>query len=71
MLGIVRDEVAPLIGREQEQRLLTSVLDEVAARGQALVLRGEAGIRKSRLLSDTARAARERGMSMPAAAPAA
>ena len=62
MLGSVRDEVAPVIGRGQEQRLLTSVLDEVAARGQALVLRGEADIGKSRLISDTARAARERGM---------
>lgn len=62
MLGSVRNEVAPVIGREQEQRLLTSVLDEVAARGQALVLRGEADIGKSRLISDTARAARERGM---------
>jgi predicted ATPase len=54
MLGSVRDEVAPVIGREQEQRLLTSVLDEVAARDQALVLRGEADIGKSRLISDTA-----------------
>jgi DNA-binding CsgD family transcriptional regulator len=40
------------------------LLDEVAARGQALVLRGEAGIGKSRLLSDIAQAARERGMSV-------
>src|SRR6516162_4112366 len=64
MLGAVGEEVAPLIGREQEQTLLTSVLDEVGARGQALVLRGEAGIGKSRLLSDMAHAARERGMSV-------
>ena len=64
MLGTVGDEVAPLIGREQEQSLLTSVLDEVAARGEALVLRGEAGIGKSRLLSDIAQGARERGMSV-------
>jgi AAA ATPase-like protein len=34
----------------------------VATRGQALVLRGEPGIGKSRLLSETAQAAGERGM---------
>jgi len=68
MLGNVRDEVAPLVGREQEQSLLASVLDHVAVRGQALLLRGEAGIGKSRLISDTARAARERGMSALTAA---
>ena len=64
MLGTVRDEVAPVVGRGQEQALLTSVLDDVATRGQALLLRGEAGIGKSRLLSDTAQAARERGMAV-------
>ena len=67
MLGTVRDEVAPVVGRGQEQALLTSVLDDVATRGQALLLRGEAGIGKSRLLSDTAQAARERGMAVLAA----
>src|SRR6202521_2822678 len=64
MLGMARDEGAPLLGRDQEQGLLASALDEVATRGQALVLRGEPGIGKSRLLSETARAARERGMSV-------
>jgi DNA-binding CsgD family transcriptional regulator len=39
-------------------------LDEVATRGQALVLRGDPGIGKSRLLSDTVRSAQERGMSV-------
>ena len=68
MLGTVCDEVAPLVGRKQEQSLLASVLDDVALRGQALLLRGEAGIGKSRLISDTARAARERGMSALTAA---
>src|SRR5919197_2616500 len=62
MLGTAHDEAAPLLGRLQEQALLTSLLDEVATRGQALVLRGEPGIGKSRLLSEAARAARERGM---------
>ena len=59
-----RDEAAPLLGRDQEQGLLRSVLDEVTTRGQALVLRGDPGIGKSRLLSDTNEAARERGMSV-------
>ena len=39
-------------------------MDEVATRGQALVLRGEPGIGKSRLLSAAARTARERGISV-------
>jgi predicted ATPase len=64
MLATARDEAAPLLGRDQEQRLLRSLLDEVAIHGQALVLRGEPGVGKSRLLSDTARIARERGMSV-------
>jgi AAA ATPase-like protein len=64
MLGTSRDDAAPLLGRDQEQALLTSLLDEVSERGQALVLRGEPGIGKSRLLSETARQARERGMTV-------
>src|SRR3954451_18712429 len=68
MLGTARDEAAPPFpGRAQEQALLTSLLDEVATRGQALVLRGEPGIGKSRLLSEATRAARERGMKVLAA----
>jgi len=63
-LATARDEAAPLLGRDQEQGLLRSVLDEVTTRGQALVLRGDPGIGKSRLLSDTNEAARERGMSV-------
>ncbi|HUO72394.1 MAG TPA: AAA family ATPase [Solirubrobacteraceae bacterium] len=64
MLATARDEAAPVLGRDQEQSLLRSLLDEVAVHGQALVLRGEPGVGKSRLLSDTARTARERGMSV-------
>jgi DNA-binding CsgD family transcriptional regulator len=64
MLGSARDDTAPLLGREQEQMLLASLLDEIATRGQALVLRGEAGIGKSRLLSEAAHQARERGMTV-------
>ncbi|MGB0093347.1 MAG: AAA family ATPase [Solirubrobacteraceae bacterium] len=64
MLATARDEAVPLLGREQEQSLLRSLLDEVAIHGQALVLRGAPGVGKSRLLSDTARTARDRGMSV-------
>jgi DNA-binding CsgD family transcriptional regulator len=63
MLG-TRDDASPFLGRGQEQALLTSLLDEVADRGQALVLRGEPGIGKSRLLSEAAREARVRGMTV-------
>jgi DNA-binding CsgD family transcriptional regulator/tetratricopeptide (TPR) repeat protein len=62
MLRTARDDTTPLLGREEEQRLLASLLDEITTRGQALVLRGEPGIGKSRLLSEAARHARERGM---------
>src|SRR6476619_7129049 len=68
MLSTTRDDAAPLLGRTEEQGLLASLLDEVATRGQALVLRGEPGIGKSRLLSETARSARERGMTVLTAA---
>ena len=64
MVGTARDEAAPLLGRREEQRLLTSLLDDVVTRGQALVLRGEPGIGKSRLLSEAERTARERGMAV-------
>jgi DNA-binding CsgD family transcriptional regulator len=64
MLGTARDEAAPLVGRLPERALLVSLLDEVATRGQALVLRGEPGIGKSRLLSEAAHAARARGMAV-------
>ena len=43
---------------------MTSLLDEVATRGQTLVLRGGPGIGKSRLLSEAARDARAPGMSV-------
>lgn len=66
--GTAHHEAAPLLGRVEEQNLLTSLLDDVATRGHALVLRGEPGIGKSRLLSATERTARERGMAVLATA---
>src|SRR3954449_9138916 len=64
MLATAHVEPTPLLGRLEEQSLLTSLLDDVAARGHALVLRGEPGIGKSRLLSAAERTARERGMAV-------
>jgi len=64
MLGTAHDEATPLLGRLEEQELLTSLFDEVAMRGQALVLRGPPGIGKSRLLAEAVRTARERGMAV-------
>lgn len=68
MLQAAHDEAVPLIGRVDEERLLDSLLDEVTIHGRALVLRGEPGIGKSRLLAEAARQARERGMAVLTAA---
>jgi hypothetical protein len=64
MLGTAHDEATPLLGRLQEQKLLTSLFEDVALHGQALVVHGEPGIGKSRLLSEAVRTARERGMAV-------
>ena len=64
MLGPVHVVAAPLLGRAEERGRLTSLLDAVGHRGQALVLRGEPGIGKSRLLSVAAQTARDRGMTV-------
>ncbi len=64
MLASAHNGALPLVGRVEEQSLLTSLLDDVVARGQALVLHGEPGIGKSRLLAKAEEAARERGMTV-------
>src|ERR1700733_7709847 len=64
MIGSAHGEAEPLLGRREEQSLMTSLLDDVARRGQAFVLSGEPGIGKSRLLSMCERMARERGMAV-------
>src|SRR5215218_3340362 len=64
MLGTALDEATPLLGRLEEQKRLTSLFEDVALHGQALVLHGEPGIGKSRLLSEAVRTARERGMAV-------
>jgi DNA-binding CsgD family transcriptional regulator len=62
MLAPAHDGAGPLLGREAETKLLTSLLDGVHSRGGTLVLRGEPGIGKSRLLAETVATARDRGM---------
>ena len=64
MLGTAHDEATPLLGRIEERNLLTSLFDDVAVHGQALVLHGEPGIGKSRLLAEAVRTARERGLTV-------
>jgi predicted ATPase len=61
MLGN-RESAIGLVGRHREQRLLASLFAAVATRGEALMLRGEPGIGKSRLLSEAAQTANERDM---------
>src|ERR1044071_7911496 len=61
MLG-KRELSVPLVGRDPERRLLASLFAAVATRGEALVLRGEPGIGKSRLLSEAAQTANEGDM---------
>jgi hypothetical protein len=54
----------PLFGREAELELLTGLLDMVQRSGAALVLRGEPGIGKSRLLAEAMSLAGQRNMSV-------
>jgi DNA-binding CsgD family transcriptional regulator len=58
------DDRSPLLGREAEIAALTGLLDDVGRAGAALLLRGEPGIGKSRLLVELAAIARERGISV-------
>jgi ATP/maltotriose-dependent transcriptional regulator MalT len=53
----------PLLGRQEETRVLASLLDALrAGRGGAVVVEGPAGIGKSRLLAEAARMAKDAGM---------
>ncbi|MGD9891624.1 MAG: AAA family ATPase [Dehalococcoidia bacterium] len=51
-----------LIGRDHELGVLHEMVDQITARGDALVVRGEAGIGKSALLTAAGRRARDQGM---------
>jgi hypothetical protein len=57
-----------LFGREREVQALGDLIDHIGERGGALVVRGEAGIGKSALLSTACMRARDRGMLVLAAA---
>src|SRR6202008_2897271 len=54
---------SPYVGRETDRRLLANLLQACASagRGRIVVLRGEAGIGKSRLVDETMAAAAEDG----------
>src|SRR6516162_4678133 len=54
----------PLLGRDAEVELLASLFDDIGDGGGALVLYGEPGIGKSRLLAVAAGFARERGFTV-------
>ena len=60
----VSENKAPLLGREAELEQLTDLLDAVDRHGAALVVRGEPGIGKSRLISEAADLARRRKMTV-------
>ena len=63
-MSIAGGNPAPLLGRDAEIELLASLLDGIQEGGGALVLSGEPGIGKSRLLAVAAGFARERGFTV-------
>jgi tetratricopeptide (TPR) repeat protein len=63
-MSIARSNRGPLLGRDAEIELLASLLDGIRVGGEALVLYGEPGIGKSRLLGVAAAFARERGFTV-------
>src|SRR5580693_678085 len=67
-MSIAASNPGPLVGRDAEIELLTSLLDGIPGAGGALVLYGEPGIGKSRLLAVAAGLARERGFTVLSAA---
>jgi DNA-binding CsgD family transcriptional regulator len=64
MAGAAGDVGRPLLGRDAETTLLKELLDRIESSGGALVIRGEPGIGKSRLLAEAAALARERAMTV-------
>src|SRR3954454_22591796 len=59
-----RTAAGRLLGRNAEVELLTALLDGVDDAGSTLVFHGEPGVGKSRLLSEAARLARERDITV-------
>jgi DNA-binding CsgD family transcriptional regulator len=68
LMSIAASNPGPLLGRDAEIELLASLLDGIEGGGGALVLYGEPGIGKSRLLAVAADVARERGFTVLTAA---
>ena len=64
MLAAARDNAGPLLGRDAEIETLTSLLEGIESGGGALVLHGEPGIGKSRLLAEAEALARERSIAV-------
>src|SRR3954452_21371802 len=64
MPSTVRATAGPLLGRDTEVELVTTMLDGVDAAGSTLVLRGEPGIGKSRLIAEAVRLAGERDITV-------
>jgi DNA-binding CsgD family transcriptional regulator len=64
LMPIAASNPVPLLGRDAEIELLTALLDGVQDGGSSLVLHGEPGIGKSRLLEVTTAFARERGFTV-------
>ncbi len=62
MAGAAGDVARPLLGRDAETTLLRELLDRIESSGSALVIHGEPGIGKSRLLAEATALARERAM---------
>jgi hypothetical protein len=60
VVSAAASNLAPLLGREAEVELLTSLLGRIENGGGILVLRGEPGSGKSRLLAEAAALAHER-----------
>lgn len=63
-MPVTASNLGPLLGRDAEIELLASLLDGIHGGGGALVLHGEPGIGKSRLLAVAAASARERGFTV-------
>jgi DNA-binding CsgD family transcriptional regulator len=60
LVSVAASSLAPLLGREAEVELLTSLLGRIENGGGTFILRGEPGIGKSRLLAEAAGLARAR-----------
>lgn len=63
-MSIAASNPVPLLGRDAEVELLAALLEGIQGGGGALVLYGEPGIGKSRLLAVAATLARERGFTV-------